>query len=262
MSDDIIKAARKVLGTSPRNAILGTRETILEAAQKVLEQKIGLDAYLTFDTSPSMEPYRYVVKDQIGQVTTELLKAEEDIRVSINGIGDHDGRDMLQMYPLTSKASKLQRSIDGIVNTYGRDEPEAYECLALAMAQRIPVESIGRKRAVILIADSIPHGMVDAECTQAGSYQRAFRAMSAVCDAFYLVGCRSSMYPLQQQLLDPSKPEREQLIPLGEMGGILPQLLIALVKKTYSSKMLQDYLHRLELENPPGAQKIKGLLGF
>src|SRR3989338_7808714 len=178
MSDDIIKDARKVLGTSPTSTSLGTRETILEAAKKAVQTTLikGLDVYLTFDTTPSMDPYRQVVQINMGQVSTELLKEGDDIRVSMNGIGDHDSTNWLQMYPLSSSAPELQRSIDSIVRTYGCDIPEAYECLALALAQRIPRDSIGRKRAVILIADSVPHGMIDAQCSLAGDYQRAFTA--------------------------------------------------------------------------------------
>ena len=116
----------------------------------------------------------------------------------MNGIGDHcDGQEWIQQYALSSDPAFVQRSLDSIVGTHGGDEPEAYECMALSVARRIPTESAARKRAVILVADSVPHGMIDAECAQAGSYMRAFAAMKTLCEGFYFVSCGSGAYNLQ-----------------------------------------------------------------
>ncbi|MEK6968689.1 MAG: hypothetical protein AABX51_08775, partial [Nanoarchaeota archaeon] len=142
----------------------------------------------------------------------------------------------------------------------GGDAPEAYECMALALAKRLPAESAGRKRAVVLVADSIPHGMTDAPCHNDVDYKTAFEALKTVCDGFYFVGCSPSMYDLQKQLVNGSRKEREQFIPLGTMVDVLPTLLIALAKKAESEKAFTEYMKIVEKQNPQMAGKVYGLL--
>lgn len=262
MVEDILEKARKMIGSEAGVQPQGYLSDATGAARRVLDLKPGLDAYIVFDTTGSMSYYRQAVSADLRSVTGELLGKEPGFRLSMNGIGDHgDGEDWLQMYALSSDPAFVQRSLDSIVDTSGGDEPEAYECLALSLAQRIPKDSAGRKRAVILVADSVPHGMVDAECDRAGSYVRAFAAMKTVCDGFYFVSCGSNAYNLQQQLIDFSKPDKEQIIALNDMVGVLPQLLIALAKKADSEKTLGDYMQRLEHQDSARAQQIRGLLG-
>jgi hypothetical protein len=179
----------------------------------------------------------------------------------MNGVGDHcDGANVLQMYALTADAAEAQGSIDSIVGTHGGDEPEAYECMAVALAKRLPVESAGRKRAVVLVGDSVPHGMNNDPCENNVDYAAAFEALKTLCDAFYLVGCEPQMYSQQRKLIDPKKKDREQFIPLGKMVDVLPTLLAALAKKTESEKALVDYLKLVERQNPDAARKVSGLL--
>ncbi len=242
----------KVLGTEERKALPGRTAEILGKSQ-------GLDTYIVFDTTGSMKTYVDAVRNNIEEVTSTLLDGKSDLRLSINGIGDHcDGRDWIQMYALSSDPSEVHGSIEDIVMTGGGDQPEAYECLALQLAQRIPKDSAGRKRAVVLIADSVPHGMMDGDsgCPKGVDYQDAFKAMKVVCDGFYFVGCEEQMYNLQRRLVEKNSG-KEKFIPLGDMVGVLPALLIALAKKSQSEKALNEYLTRLETGK---AQKIYGLL--
>lgn len=264
--EDILAKARAALGPAQPTASEQPKAYLpdgraMEAAKAILDRKFGLDTYLVFDTTGSMAQYISIVRADLRHLTGELLKEGEHFRLSMNGIGDHcDGKDWLQMYPVTANPDEVRGSIDSIVMTDGGDAPEAYECLALALAQRIPKDSAGRKRAVVLIADSVPHGMMDGECPKAGSYERAFTALKTLCDGFYFVGCNRQMYSYQEQLIDPARKEREQFIPLGELRDVLPQLLVALAKKTESEKALHDYLGRLELQDQDKAGKVRGLL--
>ncbi len=258
-SDDILKKAKALLGNSAQPKALGTeeRKALPGRAAEILGKSSGLDVYIAFDTTGSMDSYIGVVRDNIEDVTKVLLDGKTDLRLSINGIGDHCDRHWIQMYALSSDPAEVRGSIEDIVMTGGGDEPEAYECLALQMAQRIPHDSDRRKRAVVLIGDSVPHGMVDACCVKGVDYQEAFKAVKAVCDGFYLVGCEEQMYARQRRLID-RKSDREKFIPLGDMVDVLPALLIALAKKSQSEKALKDYLTQLEAGK---AQKIYGLLG-
>ncbi|MBI5398397.1 hypothetical protein HZB03_02935 [Candidatus Woesearchaeota archaeon] len=264
MSEDILKRAKALLGNTVYAAekkVLPARAGSLARAREVLEAKCGLDVYIVFDTTGSMSSYIDTVRDNLTPVTDALLGEKFDNRISINGVGDHcDGDDVLQMYALTNNAFEAQGSIDSIVMTDGGDIPEAYECMALAIAKRLPKESEGRKRAVVLVGDSVPHGMTDSPCKHNVNYAAAFEAMKLLCDGFYFVGCEPRTYQLQRQLIDARKSEREQFIPLGDMVDVLPALLIALAKKTESEKALADYLKQLGRHNSGAAQKVAGLL--
>ena len=261
VKDDILEKAKALLGNlaAPPKALGQEERKVLPAkAAEVLRAASGLDVYVVFDTTGSMGAYIDMVKNNIGEVTTQLLDGKSDLRLSINGIGDHcDGHDWIQMYALSSEPAEVRGSIEEIVMTNGGDVPEAYECLALQLAQRIPADSTGRKRAVVLVGDSVPHGMTDDNCPNGVNYQDAFTAMKAVCDGFYFVGCNEQMYSSQRKLID-RKNTNEKFIPLGDMVDVLPALLIALTKKAQSEKALTDYLTQLEQGT---ARKIYGLLG-
>lgn len=261
MEKDLIAKARSLMPKGENTPLPDRKTFSLDEARRIAEgTKAGLDVYLAFDTTGSMHPYIDTVRDNIETVTDALLN-EGSIRLSLNGIGDHcDEGDWLQMYALSNQPEEVQGAIESIRMTHGGDEPEAYECLALALAKRIPQESAGRKRAIVLVADSVPHGMVDGECSRAGSYEQAFEALKTLSDGFYLVGCAPQMYSLQRGLINPEREGREQFIPLGDMVEVLPELLVALAKKTESEKSLQQYLEKLSLEKPNGARKIFGLL--
>lgn len=264
MAEDILSKAKGLLGSAPgtpRRALSGEEIKALPGrAVELLDRKGSLDVYIAFDTTGSMSSYITEVKINLGEITNNLLQGDSDIRLSFNGIGDHcDGKDWLQMYALTNNADEAKGSIEEIAGTYGGDEPEAYECLALNLAQRIPTDSLGRKRAVVLVGDSLPHGIIDEPCEKEVDYQKAFEAMRAVCDSFYFVGCESQHYAQQRKLVDPAKGK---FIPLGSMTNVLPSLLVALAKKSESKRAYLDYIKQLESrKNPELAGKVRGLLG-
>lgn len=261
MTEDALERAKRLLGNAPQRALSGEALKALPGrAVELLSRKGSLDVYIAFDTTGSMNSYIAAAREGLGEITENLLQGDSDIRLSFNGIGDHcDGRDWLQMYALTNNADEAKGSIEEIAETNGGDEPEAYECLALALAQRIPVDSSGRKRAVVLIGDSLPHGIIDEPCEKEGDYKKAFEAMRTVCDSFYFVGCEPQMYTQQRKLVDPAKGK---FIPLGSMTEVLPSLLVALARKSESEKSYLDYLKQLgSRRNLELAGKIKGLLG-
>jgi len=257
MNEDLLKKARALAASAPTKT-LPTGNSAIDMVRKYMEApKSGLDVYIAIDTTGSMSPYVNEVRSNIGTVTNELLKGSSDIRISINGVGDHcDGENCLQLYAPTSDSAQVHGAIKAIVMTNGGDEPEAYECLALALTQYIPTDSKNRRRAVVLIGDSVPHGMLDAPCVNGVDYRKAFEGLKVLCNGFYVVGCEPQMYSHQRKLIDLNK-ENEQLIPLGDMASLLPSLLVALAKKTESASALEAYMKQL---NPEVSGKIRGLL--
>ena len=259
---EILARANALLGGRASYKQLGTgsiSSTLDRAREFLRKPACNLDVYLAFDTTGSMSSYIDIVRKNIATVTDALL--ENGLRISMNGIGDHcDGENWLQMYGLSADPAEVKGALESIAMTYGGDDPEAYECLAFALAQRIPAESVSRKRAVVLVADSIPHGMKDNPCELNVDYQRAFAAMKTVCNGFYFVGCNQETYTLQRTLIDATQPEREQFIPLGFMLDVLPNLLVALAKKTESAEAFAKYMKMLNTQDERKAQKIAGLL--
>ena len=254
MTNDLLARAKLLAGTPSGNPPkqLGTPQSIYSTLAG------GLDVYIAFDTTGSMDSTISKVRKNIGTITTALLDGKSDIRLSINGVGDHcDGEYLLQLYHLSKNPAEVRGAIENIVMTHGGDEPEAYECLAVSLAKRIPLESAGRKRAVVLIGDSYPHGMRDAPCVQNVDYKTAFSALKTLCDGFYMVGCEPQHYSLQRQLITAGN-DKERFIELGDMNGILCELLVALARKTQSPLSLEQYLKSLGSDK---SNTIRGLLG-
>jgi len=262
MKDDLLARAKALAGSSHKAIPTGTGKA-LDYARKLIDiPKSGLDVYMCFDTTGSMSTYIGEVRAQIDSVVSSLLNESAQVRISMNGVGDHcDGGNCLQLYGLSANPAEVRGALDGITMTSGGDEPEAYECLALALAQHIPTASAGRRRAVVLVADSVPHGMIDEPCVESVDYEKAFAALKTLCDGFYFVGCEPQMYARQRTLIDATKKDREQFIPLGDMASLLPDLLVALAKKTDSPAALKEYMRMLTARKPEEAEKIKGLLG-
>jgi hypothetical protein len=224
-----------------------------------------LDLYVVFDTTGSMGKYIDAVRKDIDAVTSEIL-SKSNVRISVNGVGDHyDGDKMLQMHALTDKPHETKRSIESIAMTNGGDEAEAYECMAMELAKMLPSDSKDRNRAVVFVADALPHGMSadygvhmrDDGCPAGIDYRQAFKSLQEQCDAFYFVGCNPRHYDIQQKLVD---PEKGLFIKLDNMVGVLPDLLIAMTRKSQSEAAYQEYMNRLEAKNPEAAQKIYALL--
>jgi hypothetical protein len=264
MMNKNLLARAKALTASSTKALPERTGYALDSAKKIIETpKTGLDVYMCFDTTGSMGRYIREVRRQIDTVVGSLFNEGSSMRVSMNGVGDHcDGANCLQLYELSSNPEEVRGALDNIVMTGGGDEPEAYECLALELAQHIPKASADRRRAVVLVADSVPHGMIDGPCVNGVDYEGAFAALKTLSEGFYFVGCNPQMYGYQRQLIDPSKKDREQFIPLGEMTSLLPELLVALAKKTDSPAALREYMETLTTRAPENAGKIKGLLGM
>ena len=144
--NDILRKAKALLAgtlvggvTSAKALLAGDAKAL---AKSFLERKCSLDVYVVFDTTGSMGSYINMVRENLDTVTNALLDGKSDFRLSMNGIGDHcDNRNWVQFYALSSNPAEVRGALESIVMTSGGDEPEAYECLAQALVQRLSVES-------------------------------------------------------------------------------------------------------------------------
>ena len=167
-------------------------------------QRKRLNAIFAFDTTGSMTPWVENVQQKMEYLAAGLLKLM-DMELTFIGVGDHgDGRNMLQIKPPSSDVGALQQSIRELVPTDGQDTPEAFECLFRVLnAGEYHVPTV-----LILITDSIPHGMSefsgeDDGCPFEVSWQDELDVLRDKLQKVYLVSCATDekIVALQRQIV-------------------------------------------------------------
>lgn len=150
-----------------------------------------LDLILAFDTTGSMRPYIQNVREKIDYLAQGLFKLM-DIRIGLIGVGDHcDEQFMIQAHPLTEEIKDLQRAVHDIRGTSGGDYPEAFECLFKHLNED-PRWRTERPLVLVLITDSVPHGMSgegDAGCPDGVDARVELGRLLQRLRSFYLVNC-------------------------------------------------------------------------
>lgn len=122
-----------------------------------------LDLVIAFDTTGSMSAYIDDVKKRIASLIPALFADNEDLKLSIIAFGDYCdmvGKDdfgpAYQCHKLSSNKAHLIDFVLNAEHTNGGDAPEFYELVI----RKIVNETSWRpdaSRAVLLIADSVPH---------------------------------------------------------------------------------------------------------
>lgn len=175
-----------------------------EAPLDAPSQRKRLNAIFAFDTTGSMTPWVENVQQKMEYLAAGLLKLM-DMELTFIGVGDHgDGRNMLQIKPPSSDVAALQQSIRELVPTDGQDTPEAFECLFRVLnAGEYHVPTV-----LILITDSIPHGMSeftgeDDGCPFEVSWQDELDVLRDKLQKVYLVSCATDekIVALQRQIV-------------------------------------------------------------
>jgi Mg-chelatase subunit ChlD len=150
-----------------------------------------LDLILAFDTTGSMRAWIQNVREKIDYLSQGLFKLM-DIRIALIGVGDHcDDQFMLQVHPFTSDLADMQRAVHDIRSTSGGDYPEAFECLFKHLNDH-PRWSGARPMVLVLITDSVPHGMSgegDAGCPDNVDAREELAKLMTKVRSFYLVNC-------------------------------------------------------------------------
>ena len=150
-----------------------------------------INLILAFDTTGSMRPWIQNVREKIDYLCRGLFKLM-NIRISLIGVGDHcDGPFMLQPYAPSDKIEELQQAVHDIRGTSGGDYPEAFECLFLHLNED-PMWSFDIPTVLVLITDSVPHGMSgegDAGCPDGVDAREQLDKLMLKLKSFYLVNC-------------------------------------------------------------------------
>lgn len=174
-------------------------------------------------TSPSKDAVRAVVvlvdnsgsnrviaeklKNSSGYLTAFLRTVDPEAEVAFVYFSDHSDRDLLFQYtdfvPPTEKGDKiLFSSLANVAGANGFDEPEAIEC-ALSEAANINFGHVGKEnRTLILVTDSIPHGMGhpdDSGCPVQKSWRTAMAEVRKTFGKFVLIGSGNNSYMRDKQ---------------------------------------------------------------
>lgn len=121
------------------------------------------DMVIAFDTTGSMKSYIDAVKKQVKELIPELLSKSPDLQIKIVAFGDYCDKtnintfgDAYQESQLTSNANDLIDFVDSAKNTSGGDYAEFYELVLYKIHTETPWRE-NSKKAVLLIADAVPH---------------------------------------------------------------------------------------------------------
>jgi hypothetical protein len=162
--------------------------------------KKRLNAVFAFDTTGSMTPWIENVAQKMEYLAAGLLKLL-DMEISLVGVGDHgDGRNFLQIKHFSRDLEALKKNIQELAPTDGQDTPEGLECLFKVMnALELDVPTV-----LVLITDSIPHGMegyegVDDGCPFGVSWEVELEELRTRFKNVYLVTCATDPHILALQ---------------------------------------------------------------
>lgn len=122
-----------------------------------------LDMVIAFDTTGSMSSYIEAVKKHVKELIPKLFKQNPDLRIGIVAFGDYcdmPSKDKFgkayQVCELTDNENRLIEFITNAQNTSGGDGDEFYELVIKKIVEETNWRE-GSTKAVLLIADAIPH---------------------------------------------------------------------------------------------------------
>lgn len=190
---DDVPSPAEVQRFSPAAAAKPREEGELEGMDLSRRASKPLTLILAFDTTGSMRAWIQNVREKVAYLAEGLFKLM-DIRIGLIGVGDHcDGDFMLQPHAPTTELADLHKSIRQIRGTSGGDYPEAFECLFKHLNED-PRWTYDVPTVLVLITDSIPHGMSgagDAGCPDNVDARAELAKLGKKLKSFYLVNCGS-----------------------------------------------------------------------
>ncbi len=135
----------------------------------------SLEVVIMFDTTGSMDTYLSEVQVHVQLIVREIRKRVPDARLSVIVYKDHEqGPYVTKTLPLTDKEEDVISFLrsPAIEPGAGGGGPEAVEC-ALFEANQLDWSPGNKGKAIILIGDKPPHGVMDGfeECTSHRDYR-------------------------------------------------------------------------------------------
>lgn len=190
MSGDLIKRQKEALLKK-----IAEHKTLSKPVLDKVRQGIPLEIVFMFDTTGSMDTYLSEVQMHIQLIVREIRKRVPDARISVIAYKDHEqGPYVTKTLPFTDKEETIiafLRSAD-IAPGAGGGGAEAVEC-ALHDANQLDWSPGTKGKAIILIGDKPPHGVMDSfdECTSGRDYREETNKLVAKSVKMYTVLCNN-----------------------------------------------------------------------
>lgn len=148
----------------------------------------SLDIVFIFDTTGSMYRYLDKVRNELARLASEVCKAILDVKIGVVAYGDYcdaNSTYVTKVLDLTSDFQQVKSFISQVERTGGGDTPEAVE-EALFDANTLAWR-VGSKRAIVLVGDAPPHGVVDTAPKR--DYKAEGRSLSRKGIKIYATQC-------------------------------------------------------------------------
>lgn len=190
MSQEIIKKEKEVLlkKISEHKALA---KPILDKVKKTSD----LEVVFMFDTTGSMDQYLSEVQVHVELIVREIFRRVPGARIGVIVYKDHEqGPYVTKTQPLTDKEEEIVRFLKSpaIEPGVGGGGPEAVEC-ALYEANQLDWSHNAKGKAVIVIGDKPPHGVMDSydECTSGRNYREETNRLVEKQVKIYTVLCNN-----------------------------------------------------------------------
>ncbi len=170
-----------------------------KSLSKPLMEKIhnsgSLEIVFMFDTTGSMDVYLSEVQTNVQLIVREIKKRVRDARIGVVVYKDHEqGPYVTKALSLTDEENKIIDFLRSpqIEPGAGGGGAEAVEC-ALHDANHFDWSAGIRGKAIILIGDKPPHGVMDSfeECTAGNDYRTEINSLIAKKIKVYTVLCNN-----------------------------------------------------------------------
>lgn len=130
---------------------------------KINQSSQKLDVTLTFDTTGSMYSYLRKVRQELNYLSQEIKQAISQSKIGVIAYGDYcDAQTtyVTKVLNLSDNYQDISQFIQQVKATHGGDFPESVE-EALYEANQLNWR-LGSRRAMVLVGDAPPHGVVDS----------------------------------------------------------------------------------------------------
>ncbi len=241
MSDLVKKQKEDLLKKIAEHKALS--KPILEKAKNFS----SLEIVFMFDTTGSMDVYLAEVQTHVQLIIREIKKRVSDARIGIVVYKDHEqGPYVTLQLPLTDQEDKIISFLRSpqIEPGAGGGGAEAVEC-ALYEANRFEWSNQNRGKAIILIGDKPPHGVMDSfeECSSGRDYRVEINSLMAKKIKIYTVLC-NNVAETRSNFQWMAEKTGGKFVTLEDIQDLV-NLIVAVSIKESNPLLLQSYTDEL-----------------
>lgn len=208
----------------------------------------SLEVVFMFDTTGSMDTYLSEVQTHVQIIVREIRKRVPDARLSVIVYKDHEqGPYVTKTLPLTEKEEEVIAFLRSptIEPGAGGGGPEAVEC-ALFDANQLEWSPGNKGKAVILIGDKPPHGVMDSldECPNHRDYKAEIQSLIDKHVKVYTVLC-NNVAETRSNFQWMADRTGGKFVTLEEIHDLV-NLIVAVSIKESNPLLLQSYTDELK----------------